>query len=478
MRHRLSSRQALFFFLLFGLAAGQEHWENFSPNKISFPVCAEDGTCPVYNDGDTLHVNYTLGDSKRVERLVMSLVCMAMEDDDPLTRSFVLGGEALTVFSIEDDPDSSAGNLPFTIPAVPEMTNISPRMETAAALACVIRLKGECSLGLPSVTLQSDPFQLRAASEDCDERIANLNRLGVKHDKPGRLRPTTTGSTGYTYGHRPTFESFTGFARPAPTRPSFIRSSFVTTTTSQADPTTLVLPPEVPTEADRRAPEGLSKYAVGIGVGAAMAALIVGLMSFFPLRRWFRRWRWRRLDAKTHPPRGRPVWIVDQSGVIYPGRGNQRRPGMTGAHHANSVNAVHELHGDSRPVPELAGVPVESGEVRGDDGLERRVDGPGRAAARPDTNAPEAGGAGSHEERAAETIQERFEEVVEERSDGTTEEGIQDSTEERTEVMTKKVTAERVGDKTEEEVGEEKEYDPKTSDEMEKEDEERDEEKI
>lgn len=96
MGHRLSRRQLLSLFVFVGLAAGQESWGDYSSDKIHFPACLKNGACPVYYDGDTLLVSYKLGHSGRVERLVMSLVCMPMEDDDPPTRSLVLSDEALT----------------------------------------------------------------------------------------------------------------------------------------------------------------------------------------------------------------------------------------------------------------------------------------------------------------------------------------------------------------------------------------------
>lgn len=346
------------------------------------------------------------------------------------------------------------------------MQNLSSECETAAALACAITLKGERVRDCAPVNLQSEPFQLRAASRD-NGYTASRKRLGFVRDMPwnNRVHPTITGSR--TYGHRLTFTSFT---KPSfTTRPSFSISTFVSTDTSHAGPTTLVLP-QATSETDKRAPEGFSKVAVGIGVGAAVAVLLVGLMSFFPLRRRFRRWRWRRMDAQSHELR-RPAWIIDQTGETYPG-GNQ--PGMT-EEHVNPVTVVSEVHGTSRPTPELGpGVPLERVQLRRDNRHDRRDHRPGRVEERPERNDERS--EGRPEERAAESSQKRVEEVVEERSDGRIEDGIDDGTEERTEVMTEEMTAERIEDGTEE--GVEKGIEDGAGNEMEEQDEERNEERI
>ncbi|KAK1775039.1 hypothetical protein QBC45DRAFT_360532 [Copromyces sp. CBS 386.78] len=321
MRHRLTGRQLLSLFVFSGLVRGLGSREPTSfSDKISFPVWSQNGSCPVYYDGNTLLVRYSLGHSRRAMKLVMSLQCMAKEDENPLSRSLVLSDDALTVATLKNNVPSSAGTVPFTLPSVPQLQDVS-EVEDTAAPVCAITLKGERIWDREPVSLQSEPFQLRASGGDGSQRQKTFAFEGVFEGvmPPNRGHPIITGNR--THGSAPTMP--TTSATPQPTSGT-----------------------------DKRGSGGLSKAAVaGTGVGAAVGVLLVGLMLFFPLRRRYIKWRWGRMSA--------------QSREIHP--------------EVNELggNPVNGLHGTGRPTPELSPA-VERPELSQEERRDRAEERPGQ----------------------------------------------------------------------------------------------------
>ncbi|KAK3946874.1 hypothetical protein QBC32DRAFT_401901 [Pseudoneurospora amorphoporcata] len=218
-----------------------------------------------FPDGNTLLVRYSLGHSRRAMKLVMSLQCMAKEDENPLSRSLVLSDDAMTVATLKNNVPSSAGTVPFTLPSVPQLQDVS-EVEDTVAPVCAITLKGERIWDREPVSLQSEPFQLRASGGDGSQRQKTCAFEGVFEGvmPPNRGHPIITGNR--THGSAPTMPT-----------PSVMTATMISTTDFPAntiDPTTSATP-QPTSGTDKRGSEGLSKAAVaGTGVGAAVGVLL------------------------------------------------------------------------------------------------------------------------------------------------------------------------------------------------------------
>ncbi|KAH7635354.1 hypothetical protein B0T09DRAFT_362598 [Sordaria sp. MPI-SDFR-AT-0083] len=371
MWHRLTGRRFLSQVVFFGLACGLQSRDPSSFDEISSPAWPPNGSCPVYYDGDTLLVRYSLEQSRPGMKVVMSLKCMTMEDDHPPSRSLVLGDDALTVASVENNVPTSAGTVPFTLPSVPQMQNVSE-----SGPVCAITLKGERVWDREPVSIQSEPFQLRTSGGDGSQRQKTFASEGVFEGvmPPSRGRPVNITSNG-SHGSTPT----------TPAHSVTTATIFSTTRFHAVDPTTSASPLQPTSGTDKRASEGLSKAAVaGIGVGAAIGVLLVGLMLFFPLRRRFLMWRWGRMSTISRE--------IHREGAE-PGQAKM------GEMHGNPVS---EVHGNTRPTAELPpGSPaVERAELRQEERREMTEERAGQQAE------------GRAEGRVEDTTEERTDEIA------------------------------------------------------------------